>query len=82
MTNPLLQGPPFDLNVGNQVQVNQVGNFMVEFLVALDLLLIMSSIMFEFLIRVNSLFKVLHFFLTPDNVRAMLVAKHRGYGGA
>lgn len=38
MTNPLLQGPPFDPNVGNQVQVNQVDIFMEEFLVVLDLL--------------------------------------------
>lgn len=38
MTNPLLQGTPFDPNVGNQVQVNQVDIFMEEFLVVLDLL--------------------------------------------
>lgn len=51
-------------HVGNQVQVNQVGIFVEDFLVVLDLLLIMSSIRFGVLIRVSSLFKVLHFILT------------------
>ena len=49
------------------MQVNQVDIFMEEFLVVLDLLLIISNMRFEFLVRVSSLFKVLYFFLTPDN---------------